>query len=228
MRSASSAEDREGREGREGTALPREFFDRTAPELAPLLLNKVLTFGDCAVRIVETEAYTENDPASHSVRGRTRRNAAMFGPPGHLYVYFTYGMHWCANVVCAAEGVGEAVLLRAGEPIRGVETIRIRRTQAAATGRSGAGKSPPARVGVRGLTNGPAKLCQALGIDGSADGVDLCGPSGGVHIVDSGLHPPDDPGRSSRIGIRVGTALAWRWFVRDDPDVSQGRNFLLK
>ena len=127
---------------------------------APLLLGWTLwsrVDGHlCGGSIVEVEAYTEDDAASHTHRGRTARNAAMFGPPGSLYVYFTYGMHWCATVVCGPEGAGEAGLLRALAPVRGTTVM--------------AGRRPKARRPID-LCSGPAKLCQALAIDGAHDGV---------------------------------------------------------
>ena len=129
--------------------------------------------GPCAGRIVEVEAYRSDDPASHSFRGPTARNAVMFGPAGHLYVYFTYGMHFCANVVAATEGDAQAVLLRAVQPLRGVELMRRRR-----------GGRPDAI-----LTDGPAKLCQAFGIDRRQDGVDLC-TDDLLSVVDDGVAPP--------------------------------------
>ncbi len=119
------------------------FFARDAPDVAPDLLNKLLLVGDVAARITEVEAYTQDDPASHSVRGRTKRNEVMFGPPGHLYVYFVYGMHHCVNIVTGSEGDGQAVLIRAV---------------------TCDGLDPR-------LTNGPAKLCRQLGIDMSMNGV---------------------------------------------------------
>ena len=119
------------------------FFARDAPDVAPDLLNKLFLVGDVAARITEVEAYTQDDPASHSVRGRTKRNEVMFGPPGHLYVYFVYGMHYCVNIVTGCEGDGQAVLIRA-VTCDGVDPR---------------------------LTNGPAKLCRQLGIDMSMNGV---------------------------------------------------------
>ncbi len=112
-----------------GTALPREFFDRPSHLVAPDLLGRVIVHGPVAVRLTEVEAYggPGRDPASHTYRGRTPRNAVMFGHPGHLYVYFTYGMHFCANLVCLPEGSGSAVLLRAGEVIAGADSARCRR-----------------------------------------------------------------------------------------------------
>ena len=201
-------------------ALARSFYARSAPELAPLLLNKVLVVGSVAVRIVETEAYTEDDPASHSFRGPTVRNGAMFGPPGHLYVYFTYGMHWCANVVCGTVGVGEAVLLRAGEPLRGISEMRARRGRLVAAPSGDPGSTgPPGREVA--LTNGPAKLCQALAIGKSLDGADLCGSDPAVAVVDDGCPPPSDPVCTPRIGIHVGTDRHWRWVVPDHPYASR-------
>jgi DNA-3-methyladenine glycosylase len=180
----------------DGRRLERSFFARGSVELAPELLNKVLVAGPCAGRIVEVEAYRADDPASHSYRGRTPRNAVMFGPAGHLYVYFTYGMHFCANVVAAWEGDAQAVLLRSLVPLRGVELMRQRR-----------GGRPD-----RNLADGPGKLCQALGIDRRHDGVDLCTDSE-LAVVDDGTPPPPTPRITSRVGIRLATDQPWRWLV---------------
>ncbi len=199
-----------------GRRLPRRFYERDARLVAPDLLNKVLVHGVCRGRIVEVEAYVGggHDPGSHANRGTTPRNAVMFGPPGHLYVYFTYGMHWCCNAVCDAVDTPGAVLIRAIAPLAGVEEMRARR--------------PSARRAID-LTNGPAKLCQALDIDGAANGVDLVRQEpGGVTIVDDGTTPPVVPGQSTRIGLSAGAELPWRWFVSDDPQVSKGRVNLLR
>ena len=193
-----------------GATLPRAFYRRSSLEVAPDLLNKVLVWGPRAARIVEVEAYDgADDPASHAFGGRTARNAAMFGPPGHLYVYFTYGMHWCANAVCGPSGRATAVLLRAAAPLRGLDEMRAART---------VGRSVSRRD--RDLCRGPARLAQAFGIDGASDGADLVGPSG-VRIVDDGTAPPDPPGRSARIGIRQATDRPWRWYVPGDPSLSR-------
>lgn len=192
--------------------LPRAFYARDVLEVAPELLNKVLVVaeGDAARRsgrIVEVEAYRgRDDPASHSARGLTPRNQVMFGPPGHLYVYFTYGMHWCANAVCEPEGSGAAVLLRALAPLDGVEEMRADR---------------PAARRDRDLCNGPAKLCQALGLAGDFNGADLVGVDRGVAMYDDGTPPPTDPHQTTRIGITNGTEHPWRWYIEGDPNVSR-------
>lgn len=190
--------------------LPRRFYERDSREVAPELLNKVLVRGGVAGRIVETEAYVGDiDPAAHAYRGKTLRNATMFGPPGHLYVYFVYGMHWCINPVCAEAGVGNAVLIRAVAPLAGLELMRERR--------------PRARRDVD-LCNGPGKLAQAFGITRAEDGADLVtGRDGGITIVDDGVAPPDDPGQSARIGLSLAVDLPWRWFVKGDPNVSRAK-----
>jgi DNA-3-methyladenine glycosylase len=192
--------------------LARAFYARDGRELAPLLLNKLLVHDDpehgrVAVRIVEVEAYAgPEDPASHGYRGPTRRTQTMFGPPGHLYVYFTYGMHWCANVVAADPGVCSAVLVRAGAPESGLAVMRARR--------------PAARTD-RELSAGPARLTQALGLDRRFDGADLT--RGPVRILDDGTRPPARPGVSTRVGLRpgVGDDLPWRFYVAGDPHVSR-------
>ncbi len=195
-----------------------DFFDRPVIEVAPELLNKLLVVsaqGDpsLAGRIVEVEAYAgAEDPASHAYRGLTRRNSSMFGPPGTLYVYFTYGMHWCANAVCGPEGEPGAVLIRALAPPEGKwgspesDLLRSRRPRA--------GRAVD-------LTNGPAKLCQALGLEGGHDGLDLTAADSSVYILDDGIPPPTDPVVSPRKGIRAGTDLPWRWHVADEPHVSR-------
>ena len=132
----------------------------------------------------------------------------MFGRPGRLYVYFTYGMHFCANVVCMPEGTAEAVLLRALAPVAGLEAMR--------TGRGGVTRDTD-------LTNGPAKLCQALGITGADDGDDLVTGTGGLRVVDDGVPPPTVVARSARVGIRQATELPWRFWVPGDPNVSKAR-----
>jgi DNA-3-methyladenine glycosylase len=192
-----------------GRVVPRIFYAADPLLVAPLLLNKLLVRGSRVGRIVEVEAYRgSEDPASHAFAGPTRRNATMFGPPGHLYVYFTYGMHWCANAVCGPEGTGHAVLLRALAPVAGLPAMRRAR--------------PPGTADAQ-LTNGPAKLCQALGITGDQDGIDLVTGGGGLTLRDDGVPPPAFPGTSARIGIRRAAELPWRWFVPGDPHVSRGR-----
>lgn len=180
--------------------MPRAFFERDPRVVAPELLNKILARDDGrAGRIVEVEAYYgAEDPAAHTFRGPTKRNRTMFGPAGHLYVYFTYGMHWCCNTVCGVEGQGWGVLIRAVAPIAGMEMMRKAR--------------PGARID-RDLSNGPAKLSQALGIDGSFDGADIIVGDQGVTILDDGTPPPADPRVGPRIGISRGKDLPWRWRV---------------
>jgi DNA-3-methyladenine glycosylase len=185
--------------------LSRERLVGPAHVVAPQLLNLVLRCGSRAVRIVEVEAYGgEDDPASHAHRGPTRRNGSMFAGPGTLYVYFTYGMHWCANVVCGPAGEPGAVLVRAGEPVDGIDEMWDAR--------------PAARKAFD-LTNGPAKLCAALGIGADHDGTDLLGV-GPVWLLDHGWAPPTDPVVRARIGITKGADEPWRWYVPDDPYVS--------
>ena len=191
------------------TELRRDFYARSALKVAPDLLNKLVVVGDGrAGRIVEVEAYRGvDDPGSHGFRGPTKRNATMFGPPGHLYVYFTYGMHWCANVVAETDGVAAAVLLRALTPLKGLEAMY-------------AARGPAARRD-RDLCSGPAKLTQALGIDGALDGADLVSGDRRVTIVDDGHPPPLAPAVTTRIGLTNGANLPWRVFIEGTPDISR-------
>jgi DNA-3-methyladenine glycosylase len=177
------------------------------------LLGKVLVhhdpeLGPIGGRIVEAEAYLGAgiDPGSHAFRGPGKRNATMFGPTGRLYVYFTYGMHWCSNVVCNPVGGGGAVLLRALAPLDGLDVMWSRR--------------PKARR-ERDLCSGPARLAQALGLTGDLDGADLS--AGPVLLLDDGTPPPADPGNSVRIGLSKGKGdeSPWRWWVPGDPNVSR-------
>jgi DNA-3-methyladenine glycosylase len=200
---------------RRGRRLPRAFFARDPLELAPLLLNKLLVREEpdgtrLAVRLVEVEAYRgAADPGSHAYHGPTPRTTTMFGPPGHLYVYFTYGMHWCANVVALApSGDASAVLIRAAEPVDGLDLMRSRR--------------PAARQDTA-LCSGPARLTPALGLDRDHDGASLVrGPLG---IYDDAVAPPRRPARSTRIGLATGRGdtVRWRWFVPGNAHVSRGR-----
>lgn len=185
-----------------GDQLRRSFFARDALELAPALLNKLIVVGGRAGRIVEVEAYRgTDDPASHAYRGPTPRTEVMFGPPGHLYVYFSYGMHWCSNVVAGDDGTASAVLIRAVRPVLGVDQMRAVR--------------PAARREVD-LTNGPAKVCQALGIDGTFDGLDLTEPGAKVALCDDGVAPPVRPTIGPRVGISVAIDHPWRFSVPED------------
>ena len=196
--------------------IPRDFFARHSVEVAPDLLGCVLEHetaaGLVAVEITEVEAYAgRSDPASHAYRGKTQRNAVMFGPPGHAYVYFTYGMHFCVNLVCLGEeGSASAVLLRAGAIIAGEDLALARRTRGAAS------------VASRDLARGPARLCQALGIDRALDGADVCVAGAPLRV----LSGAGNPARSAKIatGPRVGVSSAaeipWRFWYEGDPTVS--------
>ena len=190
------------------TRLPRSFYARDTVRVARELLNKVLAMPDGrAGRIVETEAYCAGiDPAAHTYRGRTPRNATMFGEPGHMYVYFTYGMHWCANAVAWEHTPGAGVLIRALEPLDELDAMH------------------EARGGVseRLLCSGPARLTQALGIDGALNGADLV-KGGGPRIVDDGTAPPLHPLATPRIGIRDGLEHLWRFCVPNNLHVSPAR-----
>jgi DNA-3-methyladenine glycosylase len=169
--------------------IPRDFFDRPSVQVAPDLLGYVLEHetvaGLVAVELTEVEAYAgQADPASHAYRGKTARNAVMFGPPGHAYVYFTYGMHFCVNLVCQGVGTASAVLLRAGRVIEGEELARARRTgRRPVKGAGEAGGVPEgARLASRDLARGPGRLCQALDIDRSLDGADVCAPDSPLRV----------------------------------------------
>lgn len=181
--------------------LDRRLLQGDAPDVAPRLLHKLLvsTIGAerVVVRLSEVEAYTGCDPASHSYPGPGDRNRVMFGPAGRLYVYRSYGLHWCANVVTGAEGDGQAVLLRAGDVVEGMDTVRRRR-----------GERPD-----RELTNGPGKLCQALGIDLGQLGADLCDGRSTVRLHDDGVPPPPCPQVGPRVGISKAVDTPWRFRV---------------
>ena len=187
--------------------LERSFFERPVTAVAPDLLGMVLACGARAGRIVEVEAYGgAEDPASHGHRGRTPRNEVMFGPPGHLYVYFSYGMHWCANVVCEPDGRCGAALIRALAPLRGVEDMWADR--------------PKARR-ERDLCSGPAKLTAALGIAGDHNGLDLLAPAASPVTIHQRDSSPPDHATSGRIGISAAGERPWRWYVPGDPNVSR-------
>ncbi len=202
-----------------GRALPRVFYARDPLELAPSLLNKVLVRdgdgargeGRVAARLVEVEAYRGSaDPGSHAYRGMTPRTTTMFGPPGHLYVYFTYGMHWCANVVADhPPGDAGAVLLRAAAPIDGLDVMRARRARDGRTVRD------------RDLCAGPARLTRAFGLTGVDDGTDLT--RGRLRLLDDGTPPPAKPFVSTRIGLATGRGdeSPWRFCVPGDPHISR-------
>lgn len=178
------------------------FLSAPVLEVAPRLLGATLRHGGVAIRLTEVEAYDgPEDPGSHAYRGPTPRNQVMFGPPGRLYVYFTYGMHHCANVVCGPEGRPSAVLLRAGEVVAGIETARARR---------------PGSTD-RDLARGPARLCQALGLDLGHNTLDL---TDGVLR----LGEPVPPGRirtGPRVGLRQAAERPWRFWIEDEPSVSR-------
>ncbi|MFC5582772.1 DNA-3-methyladenine glycosylase [Rhodanobacter terrae] len=188
--------------------LDRAFYRRDPRRVAPELLNKVLLCSDGrSGRIVEVEAYCGAlDAAAHAYRGKTARNATMFGPAGHLYVYFSYGMHWCCNAVCGEVDEGVGVLLRALAPLTGLEAMRAARTACRRD---------------RDLCRGPARLCQAFDIDGACDGIDLIGGMAGVTIIDDCTPPPRRPVMASRVGISRATSQPWRWYVPDSPHVSR-------
>ena len=203
--------------------LPRDFFARASQQVAPDLLGCVLESGSpdglVAVALTEVEAYAgQADPASHAYRGPTRRNAVMFGEPGHAYVYFTYGMHFCVNLVCLPEGTASAVLLRAGAVVTGVDLARRRR---AATRSAGTGPAD------RDLARGPARLCQALGIDRALDGADACDPRSALRIRrGSRATPPGTISRGPRVGISRAADEPWRFWVAGDPTVSAYRAYV--
>ncbi|MGN6687883.1 MAG: DNA-3-methyladenine glycosylase [Actinomycetales bacterium] len=195
-------------------ALPRSFFDRPVLQVAADLLGcdlvSQLRGALVRLRLSEVEAYDGSglDPGSHAFRGRTARNAVMFGEPGHLYVYFSYGMHWCANIVCREEGHASAVLLRAGRVVAGEEAARERR--------------PTARA-ARDLARGPARLTGALGITGDCNGLDLCAPDSPL-IVTAQAAPPVDVRWGPRVGVSgEGGVREWRCWVDGDPTVSPYR-----
>jgi DNA-3-methyladenine glycosylase len=182
------------------------FLEGPVLEVAPRLLGAVLRVGDVAVRITEVEAYDGgNDPGSHAFRGPTPRNQVMFGPAGRLYVYFTYGMHHCCNVVCGPTGEASAVLLRAGEVVEGLDVARSRRPGASD----------------RDLARGPALLCRVLGISTTDNGTDLT--TGHIRLTPGESRPPADVQTGPRVGLREAADRPWRFWLADEPTVSRYR-----
>ena len=184
-----------------GVFLPPGFFARSVHEVAPELIGATLLVGGVGGRIVEVEAYDQTDPASHSFGGPTARNRVMFGPPGHVYVYRSYGLHWCMNLVCGPEATASAALVRALEPTSGLDLMAARR-----------GTADP-----RLLCAGPGRLCEALGVTGALDGraldeepFELLAPAGAAEVV-----------RSPRIGISKAVDRLWRFTERGSSYLSR-------
>lgn len=183
------------------TPLTRDFFARSVHDVAPALIGCTLLVDGVGGRIVEVEAYAPDDPASHGFRGQTPRNRAMFGPGGHAYVYRSYGIHWCLNLVCAQEGVAEAVLLRALEPTSELEAMRARRGLEAE----------------RLLCSGPGRLCQALGVTRVHDGLPLDHPPFELLAADG----PVEVVRGPRVGITRAVEHPWRYGLAGSRYVSR-------
>ena len=181
--------------------LTRDFFARSVHEVAPELIGATLLVDGVGGTIVEVEAYDQDDPASHGFRGRTARTASMFGPPGHAYVYRSYGIHWCLNLVCAEQGRSEAALVRALEPTSGVQAMRARRGLEAE----------------RALCSGPGKLCQALGISRALDGLPLDEPP--FELLARETEPSLAVG--PRIGITRAVEQPWRYGLAGSPFLSR-------
>jgi DNA-3-methyladenine glycosylase len=200
--------------------LPRAFYEPTADVVAEKLPGHFLIRntpeGPCGGMIVETEAYLTDDPASHCFRGETKRNRAMWGQPGHSYVYFIYGNHWCFNVVCRPSGIGEAVLIRAIEPTIGLEIMRARREVA----------------NLRNLTNGPGKLCAAMDIDRRLDGMDICDAQSPVFVAKNtdlkvALKQFGPTVTTTRIGITQAAHMPLRFYLAGSEFVSRRATGLL-
>jgi DNA-3-methyladenine glycosylase len=192
--------------------LGRAFFARPALVVAPELLGCVIAHdsadGTVAVRLTEVEAYQgELDPASHAFRGPTPRNAVMFGEPGFVYVYFTYGMHFCMNLVCTPPGTASAVLLRAGEVVEGLDVAARRRGDIAA----------------RDLARGPARLTIALGVGRADNGADACDPASDLRIGPRSVAVDGAISSGPRVGVSAGAAVPWRFWLDGDPTVSTYR-----
>ena len=182
--------------------IPRRFFARSVHEVAPELIGVTLLVDGVGGPIVEVEAYDQEDPASHGYRGRTARNASMFGPPGHAYVYRSYGIHWCLNLVCEEEGSAAAVLVRALEPTHGVDRMQERR------------RAENARL----LCAGPGRLCEALGLTGEHDGLPLDRPPFELRLPGA----PVEVAAAPRIGISRAAERPWRYVLAGSPFLSRG------
>ena len=216
--------------------ISRDFFARPSVLVAPDLLGCVLehqtTEGVVAVELTEVEAYAgQTDPASHAYRGKTARNAVMFGPPGHAYVYFTYGMYFCVNLVCLGENSASAVLLRAGAIIEGEELARARRSGRGRGSDLGHAETPDVSIArplaARDLARGPARLCQALAIDRAQDGTDVCAADSPLRVRTDRVWPPASarPGERDistgpRVGVSRAAEIPWRFWITGEPTVS--------
>lgn len=201
-----------------------DFYDRPVLQVAPELLGAVIEHGGVAVRLTEVEAYDgARDPGSHAYRGQTPRTAVMFGPPGGLYVYFTYGMHYCANLVCGPVGRAAAVLLRAGEVIEGADLARIRRTAARPASARATGVPPSDRD----LARGPARLATCLGLTGAQNGILTARGDSPVHVVGGVVQEPAVVRTGPRVGVSGeggdGGRFAWRFWLDGEPTVSPYR-----
>ena len=189
----------------------RSFFERNVQTVARDLLgsyiHRMIGDDELIARVVEVEAYHQSDPASHSYRGMTERNKIMFGEAGFSYVYFTYGMHFCMNVVTGFTGTGEAVLFRALEPVSGTKEMFKRRKKA---------------IAEKDLLSGPAKLCQALNVAREQSGIDLI-TSDELFLTRGALEKAEKVGITTRVGITVGLEKQWRFFIKDNPYVSKGK-----